>query len=106
MQGTQQKDAEFRWYIVHTYSGFEERDGVRSPRRVQIENPASGKMVLTFDKVESGLELGDDVFTLEDPDAASKRDYLAERLPSETLAAADELVNAWFTDHQTMLANR
>jgi TPR repeat protein len=43
---------------------------------------------------------------LEDPDAASKRDYLAERLPSETLAAADELVNAWFTDHQTMLANR
>ena len=36
---------------------------------VEIENPMSGKMVLTLEKVESGLELGDEMFTLEDPDA-------------------------------------
>ena len=26
-------------------------------------------MILTFEQVESGLELGDEVFTLQDPDA-------------------------------------
>ena len=55
--------------VTITYSDFEELDGIRSAMRVEIKNPASGKMVLTFEKVESGLELGDDVFTLEDPDA-------------------------------------
>ena len=43
---------------------------------------------------------------LEDRDAAAKRDYLAERMPAEELAVADDLVNTWFTDHQTMLAGR
>ncbi len=55
--------------VTITYSDFEEFDGIRSAMRVEIKNPASGKMVLTFEKVESGLELGDEVFTLEDPDA-------------------------------------
>ena len=43
---------------------------------------------------------------LEDRDAAAKRDYLAERMTPEQLAVGDDLVNAWFTDHQTMLAGR
>jgi len=43
---------------------------------------------------------------LEDPDAGAKRDYLAERMSATDLAAATDLVNAWFNDHQTMLANR
>ena len=55
--------------VTVTYSEFEELDGIRSAMRVEIENPASGRTVLTFEKVESGLELDDEVFTLEDPDA-------------------------------------
>ncbi len=55
--------------VTITYADFEEFDGLRRAMRVEIKNPASGKMVLTFEKVESGLELGDEVFTLEDPDA-------------------------------------
>ncbi len=55
--------------VTITLSDFEEFDGIRIPMRVEIENPASGKTVLTFEKVESDLELGDEVFTLEDPDA-------------------------------------
>lgn len=43
---------------------------------------------------------------LEDPNAGMKREYLAERMSAADLAAATDLVNAWFNDHQTMLANR
>lgn len=39
------------------------------PMRVQSENPASGRTALTFERIESGLELGDEVFILEDPEA-------------------------------------
>ena len=62
-------EALIRIPVTITYSDFEELDGIRRAMRVEITNPASGKMVLTFDKVDSGLDLGDDVFTLEDPDA-------------------------------------
>ena len=41
---------------------------------------------MTFEKVESGLELGDEVFTLEDPDtkegAPASREYRVEQRPS------------------------
>ena len=53
---------------VHTLF-FQEVDGIRRARRMQSENPASGRTVLTFERIESGLELGDDVFSLPDPDA-------------------------------------
>lgn len=43
---------------------------------------------------------------LGDINASEKREYLAERLSPEDLGAADESVHAWFSDHQTMLANR
>lgn len=43
---------------------------------------------------------------LGDQNAAAKHEYLAERMSAEDLAAADELVSAWFNDHQTMLAIR
>ncbi|MCZ6836864.1 MAG: serine hydrolase [Planctomycetota bacterium] len=61
-------EGSLRTSITTTYYDFEERDGIRSPMRIEIEIPGSGKMILTIDEVESGLELGDDVFTLEDPD--------------------------------------
>ena len=53
-----------RMPVTVRYSGFEERDGMRLPGRVELENPASGRTVLTFEAHESGLELGDEVFTL------------------------------------------
>ena len=62
-------EASIRIPVTITYSEFEEFDGIRSAMRVEIRNPASGKMVLTVEKVESGIELGDSVFRLEDPDA-------------------------------------
>lgn len=54
--------------VTTDYSSFEETDGIRRAMVVEIRNPESGKTVLTFDKVESGLELEDEVFTIEDPD--------------------------------------
>ena len=55
--------------VTSTFSDFEEVDGIRMPLRIEVENPASGKMVFTFEHSESGLELGAEAFTLEDPDA-------------------------------------
>jgi localization factor PodJL len=43
---------------------------------------------------------------LGDQDAGTKQEYLAERMTAEDLSTADDAVNAWFNDHQTMLANR
>jgi hypothetical protein len=60
--------------VTVTYSGFEEIDGIRRAMRVEVENPASGRTVMTLEEVESGLELGDGVFTLEDPDAPDTED--------------------------------
>jgi len=50
--------------VTTTYSRFEDFDGQRRAMRVESENPASGRMVLSFGRPESGLELADDVFTL------------------------------------------
>ena len=41
---------------------------------------------------------------LGDADARMHQEYLAERMPADELAKADADVNAWFNDHQTMLA--
>ena len=41
---------------------------------------------------------------LGDEDARVHQEYLAERMPPEELAKADADANAWFNDHQTMLA--
>ena len=60
--------------VTVNYSDFEEIDGLRSPTRVEIANPESGKTILTFEETESGLELGDDVFTLHDPDVEAAKD--------------------------------
>ncbi|MFT5284117.1 MAG: CubicO group peptidase (beta-lactamase class C family) [Planctomycetota bacterium] len=49
------------------YFDFEEHDGIRQAMRVEIENPASGKMVWTFAKIETGLQLGDEFFSLAAP---------------------------------------
>jgi len=41
---------------------------------------------------------------LGDEDARMHQEYLTERMPAEEIAKADAKVNAWFSDHQTMLA--
>ncbi len=54
--------------VMTTFSEFEEHDGLRRAMRVEIENPASGRTVLTFEKIASRLELHDEVFTIVNPD--------------------------------------
>jgi TPR repeat protein len=41
---------------------------------------------------------------LGDEDARVHQEYLAERMPADEIARADAAANAWFNDHQTMLA--
>jgi len=55
--------------ITATYSDFQEVDGIRRPMRVEILIQSSGTTVFTFEQYEPGLELGDEVFILQDPDA-------------------------------------
>ncbi len=50
-----------------TYHDFEEIEGFRRAKRVEAVNPASGRTVMTFDSLESGLELADDAFRVADP---------------------------------------
>jgi TPR repeat protein len=57
------------------------------------------------DKVEA-LKWFSVAVRLGDNDARVHQEYLAERMPPEELARADADVNAWFSDHQTMLAER
>lgn len=52
-----------------TYSDFVESDGIRDPRRVVIENPMTGRTILDLESTETGLELGDETFTLTEPEA-------------------------------------
>ena len=58
--------------ITVSYSEFQETRGIRSAMRVEIENPASGRTVLSFESAETGLELDDEVFTLVDPQAGEE----------------------------------
>ena len=51
---------------------FEETDGLRGATRVEIQNPESGKMVFTFSNTETGLDLADAAFRLEDPEASEQ----------------------------------
>jgi CubicO group peptidase (beta-lactamase class C family) len=60
--------------VTVTYSDYREVDGVRRPMRAVLENPASGRMVMTLAQYERGLDLGDEVFRLEDPEAGEARD--------------------------------
>ena len=55
------------------------------------------------DKIEA-LKWFTVAMKLGDNDARVHQEYLAERMPAEELAKADAEVNAWFNDHQTMLA--
>ena len=53
--------------VTITNSDYQEHGGIRTPMRVEIENPASGRMVMTLDDIQFGLELGDEMFRLQEP---------------------------------------
>ena len=55
--------------VTVDYSDFTEVDGVRVARRAESSNPASGRTVVTFTETETGLDLGEASFVLEDPEA-------------------------------------
>ncbi len=63
------EERSMRYPLTITYSGHREVDGLRRPTRIEAENPHSGRTVLSFDSFESGLELGDEAFTFDDPEA-------------------------------------
>ena len=54
--------------VTTDYSDFREIDGIRTAMRIESSTPMSGKTVLTLEQSESGLELGDALFTLEVPE--------------------------------------
>lgn len=54
--------------VTTTYFNFKEFDGIRRPMRIETANPQSGKTVLNYEQSQSGLELDDEVFMLEDSD--------------------------------------
>jgi hypothetical protein len=66
-------ESRIRIPVTVSYSNFEEVDGIRRAMQVEVENPMSGKTVYTYDKIESGLTLADDVFTLNDPETPAAK---------------------------------
>ena len=87
-----------KWYLLAAENGV-------TDAQINLGTMYQNGFSIEKDEVEA-LKWFTIAARLEDRDAAAKRDYLAERMPPEALTAADDLVNAWFSDHQTMLANR
>ncbi len=85
-----------KWYMLAAGNGV-------TAAQVSLGTMYQNGFSVEQDKVEAlkwfsvAVKLGDD-------DARVHQEYLAERMPPEELARADADVNAWFSDHQTMLA--
>lgn len=54
--------------VAVTFSEFREVGGIRRATRIESVNRESGRTVIAFEEFETGLELGDGVFTLPDPE--------------------------------------
>ena len=50
--------------LTYHFSEFKELNGVRTPMRTAITIPGSGDTIITFEQIETGLDLGKEVFTL------------------------------------------
>ena len=87
-----------KWYLLAAENGV-------TDAQVNLGTMYQNGFSIDKDEVEA-LKWFAIAAKLGDPDAAAKRDYLAERMSAEALALADDSVNAWFTEHETMLANR
>ncbi len=97
--GVPQSDEEaFKWYSLAADQGV-------TPAQIGVAKMYSGGFGVAQDKVQAqkwftiAAELGDF-------NAASKRDYLADRLSADELAEANRLANTWWKDFQNLHANQ
>lgn len=87
-----------KWYLLAAENGV-------TTAMINVGTMYQNGFSIEQDKVEA-LKWFTIAVRLEDQDAKAKQEYLAERLSDAELASADAEVNAWLTDHQTMLAGR
>jgi len=59
-------EGSIRLPVTIEFGDFREEDGIRAAYRTTIENEASGRTVIEFTLVETGLDLADDLFRLEE----------------------------------------
>ncbi len=97
--GVPQSDEEaFKWYSLAADQGV-------TPAQIGVAKMYSGGFGVAQDKVQAhkwftiAAELGDF-------NAASKRDYLADRLSADELAEANRLANTWRKGFQNLQANQ
>jgi len=95
--GVPMSEAEaMKWYKLAAENGV-------MPAQVSLGTMYQNGFTVEQDKIEA-LKWFTVAVKLGDEDARVHQEYLAERMPAEELAKADAKVNAWFNDHQTMLA--
>lgn len=85
-----------KWYQLAAENGI-------TAAQVSLGTMYQNGFSIEQDKIEA-LKWFTIAMKLGDGDARVHQEYLAERMPPEELAKADAEVNAWFNDHQTMLA--
>ena len=97
--GVPMNEAEaMKWYVKAAENGV-------TDAQVNLGTMYQNGFSIEQDRVEA-LKWFTIAARLEDQDAATKRDYLAERLSDQELAEADAAVTTWFTEHEAMLSNR
>jgi TPR repeat protein len=85
-----------KWYLLAADNGVTEA-------QVSVGTMYQNGFSVEQNKIEA-LKWFSVAVRLGDEDARVHQEYLAERMPAEELAKADAEANAWFNDHQTMLA--
>lgn len=90
------EDEAMKWYKLAAENGV-------TAAQVSLGTMYQNGFSVEQDKIEA-LKWFTVAVKLGDSDARVHQEYLAERMPAEELAKADSEVNAWFNDHQTMLA--
>lgn len=85
-----------KWYQLAAENGI-------TAAQVSLGTMYQNGFSIEQDKIEA-LKWFTIAMKLGDGDARVHQEYLAERMPPEEFAKADAEVNAWFNDHQTMLA--
>lgn len=85
-----------KWYKLAAENGV-------TAAQVSLGTMYQNGFTVEQDKIEA-LKWFSVAVKLGDEDARVHQEYLAERMPVEELAKSDAKVNAWFNDHQTMLA--
>ena len=85
-----------KWYLLASDNGV-------TAAQVSLGTMYQNGFSVAKDEVQA-LKWFNIAVRLGDEDARVHQEYLAERLPADALTAADAESNAWFNDHQTMLA--